>query len=44
MWDDFYYKGSTVDLIRERYLHNISRNHSNALLLINQQKTKTCPK
>ena len=42
MWDGFYYKGSTVDLVRERYLHNISRNR--ALLLINLQKTKNCPK
>ena len=27
-----------------RYLHIISRNHSNTLLLINLQKPKTCPK
>ena len=44
MWDGFYYKGSTVDLVGERYLHYVSRNHSNALLLINLQKTRTCPK
>ena len=37
-----YYKVSTIDLVRERYLHNISRNR--ALLLINLQKTKNCPK
>ena len=33
-----------VDLVREAYLRNISRNLSNALLLINMQKTKPCPK
>ena len=33
-----------VDLLRVCYLHMISKNHSNTLLLINLQKTKTCPK
>ena len=33
-----------VDLVRVRYAHIISRNHSNTLLLINLQKAKTCPK
>ena len=33
-----------VDLVIIRYLHLISRNHSNTLLFINLQKTKTCPK
>ena len=33
-----------VDLVRVCYLHIISRNHSNTLLLINLQKTKTCQK
>ena len=32
-----------VDLVRLCYLHIISRNRSNTLLLINVQKTKTCP-
>ena len=31
-----------VDLLRKCYLHIINRNHSNTLLLINLQKTKTC--
>ena len=33
-----------VDLIRVLVETNFIRNHSNALLLINLQKTKTCPK
>ena len=33
-----------VDLLRVCYLDIISRNHSNALLLINLQKTKSCPR
>ena len=33
-----------VDLVIVRYLHIITRNHSNTLLLINLQKTKTCLK
>ena len=33
-----------VDLVRVCYLHIISRNHYNTLLLLNLQKTKTCPK
>ena len=32
-----------VDLVRVSFLHTISRNHSNMFLLINLQKTKTCP-
>ena len=33
-----------VDLVIVRYLHIISRNHSNRLLLTNLQKPKTCLK
>ena len=33
-----------LDLIIVRYLHIISRNYSNTLLLINLRKTQTCPK
>ena len=33
-----------VYLVRICYLQMITRNHSNTLLLINLQKTKTCPK
>ena len=33
-----------VDLVIVWYLHIISRNRPNTLLLINLQKTKTCPK
>ena len=33
-----------IDLVRVCSLHITSRNHSNTLLLINSQKTKTCPK
>ena len=36
--------GRFVDLFKIYYLHIISRNHSNALLLINLRKIKTCPK
>ena len=35
---------SFVDMVRVRYFHIISRNHSNMLLLISLVKTKTCPK
>ena len=38
MWERF------VHWVRVFYLHIISRNHSNTLLLINLQKTKNCPK
>ena len=41
--DGFYWEG-LVDLVRVYSLHIISRNHSNTFLLINSQKTKTCPK
>ena len=33
-----------VDLLIVRYLHIISRNHSNTFLLIKLPKTKTCQK
>ena len=33
-----------VDMVRKCYLHITCRNHSNTILLINLQKTKTCPK
>ena len=33
-----------ADMVRKCYLHIICRNHSNTILLINLQKTKTCPK
>ena len=33
-----------ADLVRVCYLHIISRKHSSTLLLVNLQKTKTCPK
>ena len=32
------------DLVRLCYVYIINRNYSNMLLLINLQKTKTCPK
>ena len=35
---------SFVDLFRVCSLHIISRNHSNTILLITPQKTRTCPK
>ena len=40
MWDGFL---KFVDLFRVRYIIIII-NHSNPFLLINLQKTKTCPK
>ena len=33
-----------VDLVIVRFLHMISRSHSNTLLLMDVQKTKSCPK
>ena len=42
MWDGFYQKG--LQIFSECYLHIINRNHCSTLLLINLQKTRTCPK
>ena len=39
----WFLQGIFVDLPRVSSLHIISRNHSNTFLLINLQKTKTCP-
>ena len=41
-WNGFYKR--ILDLVRVCYLHIISRNRFNTLLLVNLQKTKTCPK
>ena len=35
---------NVLDLVRVCYLHVINKNNSNTFLLINLQKTKTCPK